>query len=94
MEVKDQGYFSKPLKIRTPMEQRDKRKYCRFYRDYGHNTDECRTLKDEIKALICRGYLSFYMARKADQPKPTKEKAIEQSQDNQLTVGVISIIYG
>ena len=37
MEVKDRGYFSEPPKIRIPIERRDKRKYCRFYKDYGHN---------------------------------------------------------
>ena len=78
MKVKDRGYFSEPPKIRTPIERRDKRKYCCFHRDYGHNTDEYRTLKDEIEMLICRGHLSHYVAKKDDQPKPAEEKAVEQ----------------
>ena len=93
MEVKDRGYFSEPPKIQTPIERRDKRKYYRFHRDYGHNTNECQTLKDEIETLIRRGYLSRYMAKKVDHPKPTEEKATKQPQDNRPTVGVILTIY-
>ena len=71
MEVKDRGYFLKPPKIWTSIERRDKRKYCRFHRDYGHNTNECQTQKDDIEALIRREHLSHYVAKKVDQPKPT-----------------------
>ena len=77
MEVKDRGYFSKPSKIRTSIEQRDKRKYYRFHRDYGHNIDECRTLKDDIEALICRRHLSCYVAKKADLAPASEEKTVE-----------------
>ncbi|CAA0825719.1 Unknown protein, partial [Striga hermonthica] len=31
--------------------------YCRFHKDYGHNTDECRHLKNEIEILIKAGHL-------------------------------------
>ena len=31
--------------------------YCRFHRTFGHNTDQCTALKDEIEKLIRRGYL-------------------------------------
>ncbi|CAA0814775.1 Unknown protein, partial [Striga hermonthica] len=31
--------------------------YCRFHKDYGHNTDECRHLKNEIERLIKAGHL-------------------------------------
>ena len=78
MEVKDQGYFSEPPKIWTPIEWRDKRKYYHFHRYYGHNTDECQTLKYKIEMLIRRGHLSSYVAKKDDQPKPAEEKAAEK----------------
>ena len=94
MEVNDQEYFSEPPKIWIPIEWRDKRKYCHFHRDYGHNTDECQTLKNEIEPLIHRENLSHYVTKKADQPTPVEEKAIKEPQDNRPTTRVISTIYG
>ena len=38
----------------------DKLKYCKFHKDYGHNTNDCVTLKDEIESLIRKGRLSRY----------------------------------
>ncbi|XP_021860692.1 uncharacterized protein [Spinacia oleracea] len=37
---------------------RDPKKYCDFHRDHGHLTEECTHLKDNIKDLIHRGYLT------------------------------------
>ncbi|CAA0830805.1 Unknown protein, partial [Striga hermonthica] len=33
---------------------------CRFHKDYGHNTDECRHLKNEIERLIKAGHLKEF----------------------------------
>ena len=43
--------------MKGPRGKRDLNKYCRYHRDRGHTTKECRQLKDEIKGLISRGYL-------------------------------------
>ena len=42
-------------------------KYCRYHRDHGHITEECRQLKDEIEGLISRGYLRQYVKNRVDQ---------------------------
>ncbi|KAL0443541.1 UNVERIFIED_CONTAM: hypothetical protein Slati_2076800 [Sesamum latifolium] len=36
-------------------------KFCRFHNDYGHSTEECRHLKNEIERLIQNGYLQEYV---------------------------------
>ncbi|KAL0286879.1 UNVERIFIED_CONTAM: hypothetical protein Sradi_7137600 [Sesamum radiatum] len=36
-------------------------KFCRFHSDYGHTTEECRHLKNEIERLIQNGYLQEYV---------------------------------
>ena len=50
MEIEGEEYLrrSSPLKAKGL----DRRKYCRFHRGHGHNTEQCIQLKDEIEALI------------------------------------------
>ncbi|KAL5564759.1 hypothetical protein UlMin_027923 [Ulmus minor] len=43
------GIFTIPPAIKTPVNRRDNTKYCRYHRDIGHITEECRVLKDEIE---------------------------------------------
>ncbi|GAV91605.1 hypothetical protein CFOL_v3_34997, partial [Cephalotus follicularis] len=44
-----------PEKLRSPAERRDMEKYYRYHRDHGHDTEECRQLKNQIEDLIRRG---------------------------------------
>ncbi|KAL5779842.1 hypothetical protein ACOSQ2_010579 [Xanthoceras sorbifolium] len=37
-----------PGPMRSPPEQRDPKKRCEFHRDHGHETKNCRSLKDQI----------------------------------------------
>lgn len=55
--------------LRGPKNRRDLNKYCRYHRDRGHTTDECRQLKDEIEGMILRGYLRQYMGNRANHPQ-------------------------
>ncbi|GKE68995.1 hypothetical protein Tco_1527067 [Tanacetum coccineum] len=42
----------------TPVEKRNSNKFCEFYGEVGHNTDECMHLKRKIEELIKNGKLS------------------------------------
>ncbi|XP_021747902.1 uncharacterized protein LOC110713764 [Chenopodium quinoa] len=42
---------------------RDTSKWCDFHEDYGHTTEECTHLKDNIEDLVRRGYLSQFKQR-------------------------------
>ncbi|GAV58749.1 LOW QUALITY PROTEIN: hypothetical protein CFOL_v3_02282, partial [Cephalotus follicularis] len=46
-----------PAPMRSSADKRDTEKYCRYHRDHGHNTEECRHLKNRIEDLICKGHL-------------------------------------
>ncbi|XP_077219746.1 uncharacterized protein LOC143853936 [Tasmannia lanceolata] len=50
----------------TKGNKRDKSKYCWFHKDHGHDTNECKHLKEEIKLLIQRGYLRKYVEHGGD----------------------------
>ena len=50
--------FPLPKKSKFPLANRSK--YCKFHKDYDHDTNDCITLKDEIESLIRKGKLSKY----------------------------------
>ncbi|XP_074342469.1 uncharacterized protein LOC141680036 [Apium graveolens] len=55
IEIEKDKDFKWPKPLRRDPEKRDKSRYCRFHKDVGHDTDDCRQLKDEIEYLIRRG---------------------------------------
>ena len=60
MEIEKDKDVRWPKALRTDPEKRNKSLYCRFHKDTGHNTDDCRQLKDEIEYLIRKGKLNKY----------------------------------
>ncbi|GKV46564.1 hypothetical protein SLEP1_g53537 [Rubroshorea leprosula] len=41
----------------------DKSKYCDYHRGYGHNREDCQSLKDELEFLACNGKLEGYVQK-------------------------------
>lgn len=58
----------KPLDPISERKWANKKKYYRYHRSNGHNTNECHTLKDDIEEIITNG-TSQYVKKKEDQPK-------------------------
>ncbi|XP_058111675.1 uncharacterized protein LOC131254991 [Magnolia sinica] len=64
--------------MKADPEQRDRQKFCRFYRYHGHNTDDCVDLKDEIESLIRKGHLHRYTKKE----RATRKEEREQERPN------------
>ena len=45
-QIKDDHYLKWPRSLHSSPNVRDKSKYCRFHKDHGHNTKDCRDLKE------------------------------------------------
>ncbi|RRT46808.1 hypothetical protein B296_00051617 [Ensete ventricosum] len=54
--------------MKSHSERCDKRRYCRFHREYGHDTEECRNLQYQIEDLIQHGHLRRYVRDQSSLP--------------------------
>ncbi|GAV61233.1 hypothetical protein CFOL_v3_04761 [Cephalotus follicularis] len=94
----DKVHFQWPEKLRSPEENRNVEKYYRYHRDHGHDTEECRQLKNQIEDLIRKGHLRKYVDR--DAPQGRREQGREEAprqqeeQQQQQPRGVIHTISG
>ncbi|GAV72592.1 hypothetical protein CFOL_v3_16080 [Cephalotus follicularis] len=95
----DKVPFQWPEKLRIPAENRNVEKYCRYHHDHGHDTEECRQLKNQIEDLIRKGHLRKYVDRDAPQGRreQRREEAPwqqEERQEQQQPRGAIHTISG
>ncbi|RZS23151.1 hypothetical protein BHM03_00056019 [Ensete ventricosum] len=75
LQIRDKGLLKTPNPIRAKIGGRDKRRYCHFYRDYGHDTEECNDLRNQIDDLIRQGHLHrFIRDRRASEERPRRDK--------------------
>ncbi|GAV84250.1 hypothetical protein CFOL_v3_27694 [Cephalotus follicularis] len=94
----DKVPFQWPEKLRTPAENRNVEKYCRYHRDHEYDIEECRQLKNQIEDLIRKGHLRKYVDRDAPQGRreQRREEAPRQQEEQQQQQprGVIHTISG
>ncbi|MQM18035.1 hypothetical protein Taro_051021 [Colocasia esculenta] len=92
-EIRNEAYVRWPQRMRSDPRKRDQNKYCRFHRDHGHDTSECRQLKDEIEDLIKRGYLGRFVRRNEERPR-RRERTSEPPINNEPNGQEINVIAG
>ncbi|GAV72459.1 LOW QUALITY PROTEIN: hypothetical protein CFOL_v3_15947, partial [Cephalotus follicularis] len=83
-----------PTPLRSSAKKRDTNKYCRYHRDHGHDTEECRHLKNQIEDLINKGHLWKYVNRDAPQERrERREQALQQEEEQQPNGGDDEVIF-
>ncbi|XP_023878646.1 uncharacterized protein LOC111991099 [Quercus suber] len=82
MQIKDEAGLKWPKPLSTSSRKRDPKKYCRFYKDHGHYTDECRDLKEQIEELIQRGKLQKFVKRDHQSRPTTEDKNHDDAKDD------------
>lgn len=95
-EVGDKaGMFRKPPRTGPPG-KKDLAKYCAFHDANGHETAECRHLKDHVEDLIRKGYLTEFVATEAKKYRETKAKKDDEKvvADRVTRAGSIRTIIG
>ena len=61
MQIKEEHYLKWPRPLHSLPHIRDKNKYCRFHKDHGYYTEDCRDLNEQIEELIQKGKLQKYV---------------------------------
>ncbi|RRT31257.1 hypothetical protein B296_00049414 [Ensete ventricosum] len=75
LQIRDKGLLRTLNPIRMKVGGRDKRRYYRFHRDYGHDIEECNDLRNQIEDLICQGHLHrFIRDRRASEEPPRRDR--------------------
>ncbi|XP_023883677.1 uncharacterized protein LOC111995966 [Quercus suber] len=62
-QIKDEHFLKWPRPLHSSPNVCDKNKYCRFHKDHGHYTEDCRDLKEQIEELIWKGKLQRYVKK-------------------------------
>lgn len=48
-QIKDDHHLKWPSPLHSLLDIQDKRKYCRFHKDHGPYTEDCKDLKEQIE---------------------------------------------
>nr|XP_017247956.1 PREDICTED: uncharacterized protein LOC108219166 [Daucus carota subsp. sativus] len=70
---RDKGLFRRPAPLNS-WQAKNKDKYCEYHESTGHDTHECRQLKEEIELLIKEGQLNEWIVREARSRRDTRAK--------------------
>ena len=62
-QIKDGHYLKWPRPLHSSPNVRNKNKYYQFHKDHGHNTEDCRDLKEQVEELIRKGKLQKYVKK-------------------------------
>ena len=82
MHIKDEPGLKWPKPLSSSSKKRDLKKYCRFHKDHGHYTNECRDLKEQIEELVQKGKLQKFVKRDHQSQSRAEDKSYNDNKDN------------
>ena len=94
MPFKDEGALTFPGKLKSDPNKRSRDKYCRFHRDYGHNTADCYDLKQQIEPLIRQGKLKRFVSKERIDPPAQEQHPRQENERPRPPIGDIRMIVG
>jgi hypothetical protein len=62
--IKGDPAFKWSPKMRTDLYRRDQNKFCEYYANHGHSTEDCMSLRQEIENFVRNGKLIRFLAQK------------------------------
>ncbi|KAL0455923.1 UNVERIFIED_CONTAM: hypothetical protein Slati_0931500 [Sesamum latifolium] len=82
MAIEGKGLLARPRSWRDGPQRPQSDKFYRFHNDYGHTTEECRHLMNEIERLIQNVYLQEYVCwEKARGTGPYQKKETDRTKE-------------
>ena len=73
MENKDKNIFRPSPKMQIPESMRDKCRYCAHHEDFGHLTNDCRNLYEQVIHIIRKRGLQQYVKKVNETPKMAEQ---------------------
>ncbi|XP_010689471.1 uncharacterized protein LOC104903171 [Beta vulgaris subsp. vulgaris] len=92
MEIKDQHELKVPAEMKTPYRNRDKSKYCHFYKDCGHETNECKHLKRALEDLARKGKINSYLPQSSRKFQKKDSRQGRRKDDESTDEDVVMVI--
>ena len=80
MATKDAEGYPSPKPVKVSEEAANSGRFCRFHNRPGHDTNECRHLRNLVEELIRKNRLQEYVKRSAD-AEPTQGQQTRPTQD-------------
>ncbi|XP_010279142.1 PREDICTED: uncharacterized protein LOC104613139 [Nelumbo nucifera] len=93
MQIGKEEYMKWPDKLKRNPKRGKPKKYCKYHRSTGHDTDDCYELKNEIKSLIHYGHLKEYIGDDAN-ASSSQQQQYARPEAHYTLDGVIDVTIG
>ena len=91
-KVKNESFFKWPSKIVENPEKRNRNLYCQYHRDYGHTTEDCRSLWDHLDQPVRKGKLKQLLHHSNGLGGQTNSRS-ERENPSRPSLGTINVIF-